>query len=52
MAHFLTAYRGMLMDNRSPDPLPLLAIGLTSMAVIMFMTYFYSQHEHRIIRAQ
>ncbi len=51
MAHFLAAYRGMLMDNRSPDPLPLLTIGLISTAVVIFMTHVYCQHEHRIIKA-
>ena len=51
MVHFLAAYRDMLMDSSSPDPLPLLVIGFTSMAMVVFMTYFYSQHEHRIIKA-
>ena len=51
MGHLLIAYRDMLIENRSPDLLPLAATGLTSAAVIIFMTYFYSQHEHRIIRA-
>lgn len=51
MAHFLSAYRDMLIDNRSPDFTPLLAIGLSSAAVMVFMIHFYSRHEHRIIKA-
>jgi lipopolysaccharide transport system permease protein/teichoic acid transport system permease protein len=51
MAHFLTSYRGILMENSRPDYLALLWIGLLSVCVIVSMVYFYSRREHLIIKA-
>jgi lipopolysaccharide transport system permease protein/teichoic acid transport system permease protein len=51
MTHFLASYRGVLMANVNPDYVTLFSIGSISIIALLFMTYFYSQHEHKIIKA-
>lgn len=51
MAHFLISYRRVLMNNVRPECLPLLFIGTVSLMAVIFMVYFYSRYEHRIIKA-
>jgi lipopolysaccharide transport system permease protein len=51
MAHLLAGYRDALIGNRSPELAPLIATCAISTGIIGFMVYFYSQHEHRIIKA-
>ena len=51
MMHFLTAYREVLMYNRTPNALPLFAIGVLSVGVILGTVYFYSQSEHQLVKA-
>lgn len=51
MAHLLTAYRDVLITRTTPDAGALLAISSASLGVSLFMVYFYSQNEHRIIKA-
>jgi ABC-type polysaccharide/polyol phosphate export permease len=51
MAHLLAGYRDALIGNRTPELAPLIATCAVSTGVIGFMIYYYSQHEHRIIRA-
>jgi len=51
MSHFLASYRNVFIYNRSPDYITLLYIGSISAIVLVFMIFFYSKHEHRIIRA-
>lgn len=49
--YLLDAYRNVLMYNSLPDFSKLISIGIVSLAVIAFMIYYYSQHEHKIIKA-
>ena len=51
MAHFLGAYRGILMQGQTPDLAALSGLMLLSASLIVLMTYFYSQHEHRLTKA-
>jgi len=51
MAHFLSGYRAILMENRPPDLPVLLAIAAGSSIALFFVLYVYSEHEHRIIKA-
>ena len=51
MSHFLGSYRNVFIYDRSPDYITLLYIGSISAIVLVFMIFFYSKHEHRIIRA-
>jgi ABC-type polysaccharide/polyol phosphate export permease len=51
MACFLAAYRDVFMHQASPDGWRLLVIGVTSVLGVMCMTYYFSQHEHKIIKA-
>jgi lipopolysaccharide transport system permease protein/teichoic acid transport system permease protein len=44
-------YRNILMHGTSPDFVPLTIIFILSLAVIIFMLYFYSKNEHKIIKA-
>jgi len=50
MTHFLAGYRNILMHQTRPDYLALLYIGFLSILVITFMVYYYSHHEHKIIK--
>src|SRR5690606_9267066 len=51
MAHLLGAYRGILMQGQTPDLAALSGLMRLSASLIVLMTYFYSQHEHRLIKA-
>ncbi len=48
---FLMGYRYILMYGQLPDLSRLFLIGIVSMAVIIFMFYFYSLNEHKLIKA-
>lgn len=49
-SHFLSAYRDVLLGHSSPDMVSLLAVVAPSVLVIIFGTYYYSRHEHRLIK--
>ena len=49
-SHLLISYRNILMYNALPDFEKLLLLGAISMVVIVFMLYFYSKNEHKIIK--
>jgi len=51
IAHFLAAYRDVLIAQRSPDVTGLLLIALISTALLGGVLVLYSRHEHRIIKA-
>jgi len=51
MAYFLTAYRDVFMHQASPDVWRLLGIGVVSALGVMWMMYYFSHHEHQIIKA-
>lgn len=50
-ATFLKSYRNVLMYQTPPDINKLLIIGFISLAVIIYMTYFYYLNEHKLIKA-
>jgi ABC-type polysaccharide/polyol phosphate export permease len=50
MSHFLTGYRDILMHATRPDYLTLLYIGVASILGIAFLLYYYSHHEHEIVK--
>ncbi|TYO96885.1 ABC transporter permease [Desulfallas thermosapovorans] len=47
---FLSSYRNIFMYNSNPEFLHLFIIGLVSLISIVFMLYFYSRNEHKIIK--
>jgi lipopolysaccharide transport system permease protein/teichoic acid transport system permease protein len=51
MAHFLAAYRAVILQQANPDVWTLLIIGAVSMGGVAYLTYYFSQHEHKIIKA-
>ncbi len=51
MAHFLGAYRDVLMYQSNPDYGTLCVIGVLSAFIVMYVTYYFSQHEYKIIKA-
>jgi ABC-type polysaccharide/polyol phosphate export permease len=51
MTHFLASYRNVFIYNTSPDYGLLLLIGMISLFFILMMIFFYSQNEHKIIKA-
>ncbi len=50
-AHIVTAYRDILMYQTSPQFTGLAVIALVSSCVIVGLIYYYSQNEHKIIKA-
>lgn len=51
ITHFLRDYRKILMYNEAPDFMTILYIGVASLFIIVFIVYFYSKNEHRIIKS-
>lgn len=51
MTHYLRAYRNVLMEGVMPDMTSLVFLAAGSTVFILAMTYFYSQNEHKIIKA-
>ena len=51
VAHIVENYRNILMHGTTPDFMPLTIIFVSSLAVIVFMLYYYSKNEHKIIKA-
>lgn len=51
MAWLLSAYRDVLMYDRTPPLAPLVVLMLASLAVIGAAVLLYSRHEHRIVKA-
>ena len=51
MSYFLDGYRNIFMHGTYPDYLALLYIGLFSTLVIAFMAHYYSEYEHKLIKA-
>ncbi|WP_350342404.1 ABC transporter permease [Proteinivorax tanatarense] len=49
-SHLLNAYRNVLMYGQLPNFSQLIALALGSIAVIVFMLYFYNKNEHKIIK--
>jgi ABC-type polysaccharide/polyol phosphate export permease len=50
-ATFIKGYRNIFMYNSPPDLEKLFLIGLVSMVLIIYMLYFYSNNEHKLIKA-
>jgi len=50
-ATLINSYRDVLMYNTPPDWQNLFVIGLLSLAVCLYMLYFYSRNEQKLIRA-
>lgn len=48
---FLMGYRNIFMYGQLPDLNRLLIIGVISLAIILYMVYFYSINEHKLIKA-
>ena len=48
---FLIGYRNILMYDKSPDLEKLLILGIASLAIIIYMFYFYNKNEHKLIKA-
>lgn len=51
IAIIVTAYRDILMYGKTPDFLGLGVIFIISLAVGLYMIYYYSKNEHKIIKA-
>ncbi|MFC3039728.1 ABC transporter permease [Virgibacillus xinjiangensis] len=51
IAVIVESYRAILMHHSNPDFIGLSVIFITSLAAIVFMLYYYSKHEHKIIKA-
>ena len=51
MAHFLSAYREVIVQQTNPDVWTLLLIGAASALAMTYLVYYFSQHEHKIIKA-
>ena len=50
MAYFLAGYRTVLMSQSHPDYETLSVIGALSALCVVYMTYYFSQHEHKMIK--
>ncbi len=48
---FLIGYRNILMYDKSPDLIKLFIVAVTSMAIIIYMLYYYHKNEHKLIKA-
>jgi len=51
MAHFLDAYRAILMANQRPDLTGLIVVSLLSLVAVAGLVVFYSRNEHRAVKA-
>jgi len=51
IAHLVGAYREVLLSGGTPDTVPLLIIGAGSLVLAIMVVYFYSRHEHRLVKA-
>lgn len=51
IAHLVGAYREVLLAGGTPDTVPLLIIGVGSLALAIMVVSFYSRHEHRLVKA-
>ncbi len=51
LAFLINSYRNVLMYGTAPEYQNLFITGVISMAVIMYMFYFYDRNEHKLIRA-
>ncbi len=51
IAILVTSYRDILMYHRAPDFLGLSIIFVGSLAICVYMIYYYSKNEHKIIKA-
>ncbi len=50
LTYFLSSYRNIILYNSAPTLKPLLIIGFSSIVCIWFMLFYYSRHEHKIIK--
>jgi len=48
---FLMGYRNILMYQKPPEWEKLFIIGTASLIIIVYMVYFYSKNEHKLIKA-
>lgn len=48
---FLIGYRNILMYDKTPDLEKMLIVAIASMAIIIYMFYFYHKNEHKLIKA-
>ena len=51
IAHIVTGYRDILMEQSMPEWTGLLLIGFFSILAIVILIYYYSRNEHKIIKA-
>ncbi|WP_249869265.1 ABC transporter permease [Oceanobacillus saliphilus] len=51
VAILVTSYRDILIDHQTPNMMALLVIFIISVALGIFMLYYYSKNEHKIIKA-
>lgn len=51
IAILVTSYRDILIDHKTPDLLGLVIIFIASIAISVYMIYYYSKNEHKIIKA-
>ncbi len=51
VAILLISYRNVLMYGTGPELQKLIIMGVVSLAVILYMVYYYHVNEHKIIRA-
>jgi lipopolysaccharide transport system permease protein/teichoic acid transport system permease protein len=51
ISYILTSYRNIFLNNGGPEVYKLSVIGLGSLAIIIFLTFYYSRNEHKIIKA-
>ena len=47
---YLNSYRNIFLYNQSPEFMKLLPVVAVSLIVIAAMVYYYSRHEHKIIK--
>lgn len=47
---YLSSYRNILLYNEAPHLIRLSLITLVSLAIVIFMLYYYSRNEHKIIK--
>lgn len=50
MTYFLSSYRNITIYHAPPEICALIMIGILSLFIILFMLFFYSRYEHKIIK--
>jgi ABC-type polysaccharide/polyol phosphate export permease len=50
MTYLLSSYRNIIIYHAPPETCALIMIGILSLLIILFMLFFYSRYEHKIIK--